>query len=171
MTTEWKLFINFCLKSAFQPRFTYIMAKFDKNRPLQSCRKVVWYCWQKTPNVRDTSEPPISPPLSRSRPKFHEHCQPLSCACNRLWSGSAAVCRNYYGKSPKKSIQYRLSAYTITQYSIPPNVEPLLTAYSEEDMTLCSRFITTPSSPRANQPALFSSRRPGDPVYTHTAVT
>jgi len=26
----------------------------------------------------------------------------------RLWSGSAAVCRTYSGKSPKKWIQYRL---------------------------------------------------------------
>jgi len=58
-----------------------IMAKSGENRTSRSCRKVVWYCWQKKPDVGDKSEPPISPPLSRSCPKCREHCQPLSCAC------------------------------------------------------------------------------------------
>jgi len=58
----------------------------------------------------------------------------------------------------------------IRQYSIPPYVEPLLTACSAEDVTLRSRYITTPSSPRANQPTLISSRRAGDPVYSRTVI-
>jgi len=35
----------------------------------------------KKPGVADTFEPPISPPLNRSRPKFRERCRPLTCAC------------------------------------------------------------------------------------------
>jgi len=31
--------------------------------------------------VGDTFEPPFWPPLNRSRPKFREHCRPLTCAC------------------------------------------------------------------------------------------
>jgi len=81
MTPEWKLFINFCPKSAFYPWFTCrgriwrksAIAKLPKSRlvlPIKRC-------------VRDTFEPPtpISPPLSRSRPKFRERCRPLTCAC------------------------------------------------------------------------------------------
>ena len=48
MTPEWKLFINFC--SVQNLRFNHdsrVMAKFGENRPLQSCRKVISYCWQK----------------------------------------------------------------------------------------------------------------------------
>jgi len=60
MTHEWKLFINFCPKSAYQPRFTYhgqiwwksAVAKLPKSRLLLLTKK---------PSIRDTSEPPISP--------------------------------------------------------------------------------------------------------------
>jgi len=64
----------------------------------------------------------------------------------------------------------RQSNGIITQYSISPNVQPLLTACSVDGVTLYSRSVTTPCSPRSNQPALTSSRRPGDPVYSRTVA-
>ena len=57
-----------------------------------------------------------------------------------------------------------------TQYLIPLNVQPLLTACSADGVTLYSRSISTPSSPRSNQPALTSSRRSDDPVYSRTVA-
>jgi len=49
------------------------MAKFGKNRPLRSCRKVVWFGGQKNCCA--------SAPLGRSRPKFRELCRLLICVC------------------------------------------------------------------------------------------
>ena len=112
VTPEWKLFINFCPNSAFHPRFTFrgriwrksAVAKLPKSRLVLLIKKT---------RVRDTFlPPPISPTLSLSRPKFREHCRPLTWVyVYRLWSGSAAVCRTYSGKCPKTAKQYRLSAY------------------------------------------------------------
>jgi len=53
----------------------------------------------------------ISPPLNRQRPKFRERCWPLTCACVPTLVRIGCVSRTYSGKSPKKWIQYRLSAY------------------------------------------------------------
>jgi len=44
-------FINFCSKSAFHTD-SRVRAKFGENRPLRSCRKVVWYCLQIKKNRR-----------------------------------------------------------------------------------------------------------------------
>jgi len=83
--------------------------------------------YNKKPRHWETSEPPVLPLLSRSRPKFHERCRPVSCAwlhVYRLWSGSTAVCRTYLrfaGLIPERVLKsqyiigwnllYRLSAY------------------------------------------------------------
>jgi len=51
------------------------MAEFGENRPLWSCRKIVWYCLQKKTRPGHFLAP-ISPTLSLSRPKFRrrERC-------------------------------------------------------------------------------------------------
>jgi len=80
MTPEWKLFINFCPKSAFHPWFTCrgqiwrksAVAKLPKNHLVLLTKK---------PRRRGHFWAPIPPPLNRSRPKFRERCRPLTCAC------------------------------------------------------------------------------------------
>jgi len=73
MTPELKLFITLCPKSAFQQRFTFhsqiwrksVVAKLSKGRQVLLTKKT-----RRQGHVRAPS--PISPPLSRSRPKFRE---------------------------------------------------------------------------------------------------
>jgi len=77
MTPEWKLFSvqNLC--------FTHdsrVVTKFGENRQLQRCRSHIVLFTKKTQASGTLFSPPISPPLSRSRPKFRERCQPLTCA-------------------------------------------------------------------------------------------
>ena len=80
MTPEWKLFLNFFPKSAFQPRFMShgqiwrksAIAKLPKSHLVLLTKKL---------GVGDTFEPPILPPLNRSCPKFCERCRPSTCAC------------------------------------------------------------------------------------------
>ena len=111
MVPEWKLFINLCPKSAFRPQLTCrgqiwqksAVAKLPKSRLVLLTKK---------PGVGDTSEPPISPPLSRSRPKFSERCRLLSCACLSRWSWLTTVCRTYSGKSLKS--QYNIGRRAAT---------------------------------------------------------
>ena len=94
-------------------RFTHdsrVVAEFGENRPLRSCRKVVWYCLQK----RHASGTLFSPaPLSRLRPKFRERCPPLTWVCVPTLVRIGCGFPDLFPKESKKSIQYRLSAYTI----------------------------------------------------------
>jgi len=76
------------------------MAKFGENQPLRSCRKVVSYCWQKT-GVGDSFEPQFRLHLADRAQNFVNVVGPWPVYVYRLWSGSAAVCRTYSGKSPK----------------------------------------------------------------------
>jgi len=55
------------------------LAKFGENRPLQSCRKVVWITTQKTLAPQTRPSAPILPKMGRLRPKFPERCHPLTC--------------------------------------------------------------------------------------------
>jgi len=80
-TPEWKLLINFCPKSAFHSRFTCRGQIWRKSAVAKLPKRLISYCLQKTRGVGDTLEPPISPPLNRSRPKFRQRCRPLTCAC------------------------------------------------------------------------------------------
>ena len=89
-----------------------VVAKFGENRLLRSCRKFVWYCLQKNPGAGDTSEPPISPPLSRSRPKFSERCRPLSCACLPNLVRIGCGLPDLFRKESKKAHYNRLKAAT-----------------------------------------------------------
>jgi len=88
MTPEWKVFVNFFLKSAFRPRFACHGQIWRKSAvaklPISDLVLLT-----KEPGIGNTSKPPISPPLSRSGRKFRECCQPLSCACipNLVWIG------------------------------------------------------------------------------------
>jgi len=56
----------------------------------------------------DTFEPPFRPHLADRAQNFVNVVGPWSVYVYRFWSGSAAVCRTYSGKSPKKWKQYRL---------------------------------------------------------------
>ena len=76
------------------------VAKFGENRPLRSCRKVVWITTQKnTGPVRFVPAPSL-PKMGRSRPKYPERCDPLTRRrVYRIWFGSAALCRTSSGKN------------------------------------------------------------------------
>ena len=110
MTPEWKLLINFCPKSAFQPRFTYYGQIWRKSA-VAKLPKSHLVLLIKNPGVGDTFEPPFCHHLTDRAQNFVNFVGRWPVYVYRLWSGSAAVCRTYSGKSPKKWIQYRLSAY------------------------------------------------------------
>ena len=94
------------------------MAKFGENRPLQSCRKVVWYCLQKNNLASGTHpSPPFRPHLADRAKNFLNVVGPWAVHVYRLWSESAAACQTYSGKSPKKSIQYRLKAAMLQHFT------------------------------------------------------
>jgi len=50
------------------------MSEFGGNRPLRSCRKVVWITTQKNSRSEGLVPAPILPKMGRSRPKFTERC-------------------------------------------------------------------------------------------------
>ena len=54
------------------------VTKFNRNWPLQSCRKVVWFTTQKTRAPRNSSQPHFAQngPIA---PKLLERCHPLTC--------------------------------------------------------------------------------------------
>jgi len=103
METFHKFLSKICVSSPIHARIMPNLLKIDRCEVAEPLSGIVWYCSQKPPGVGDTSEPPISPRLSRSRPKFRER---WAVHVYRLWSGSAAVCRTYSGKSPKS--QYNI---------------------------------------------------------------
>jgi len=103
-------FINLCPKSASRPRFT--------------CRGQIWrksavatlpksHLILLTKNRRRGHfEPPISPPLNRSRPKFCKRCRPLTRACVPTLVRIGCGLPDLFRKEPKKWTQCRLSAYS-----------------------------------------------------------
>ena len=85
MTSEWKLFINFCPKSAFQVfnHDSRFVAKFGEGC-CEVAEKSSDIAYKKNRRRGDVQAPPISPPLSRSRSKCRERCRPLRlelCMC------------------------------------------------------------------------------------------
>jgi len=66
----------------------------------------------KNPGVKDTSEPPISPPLSQSRPKFCERCRPLSCVCTDFGPNQLQFARYIPERVQKSQYNNRLKAAT-----------------------------------------------------------
>ena len=60
----------------------------------------------KKPGIVDTSEPPISPPFCRPRPKIHESCQALMlCICIDLVRISCGLPDLFRKESKKVSLQ------------------------------------------------------------------
>jgi len=55
------------------------VTKFGENRPLRSCRKVLWITTQNNSGSAGLVPAPILTKISRSRPKFPERCHPLTC--------------------------------------------------------------------------------------------
>jgi len=86
------------------------MARFGENGHCEVAEKSSRIAYKK-PGVGDTLSPPFCPHLTDRAQNFVNVVDPWPVHVYRLWSGSAAVCRTYYGKSPKKWIQHRLSAY------------------------------------------------------------
>jgi len=99
------------------------VAKFGENRPLRSSRTVVWITApKKNSGSGDLSQPaPILPkkvPMPPT-PQFLERCHPLACPRIPKLVRIGCVLLAFSGKvifRPKKSIQYRLSAYIKERY-------------------------------------------------------
>ena len=66
MTPEWKLFINFCPNSAFDPRFTCRGRIWRKSAVAKPKSRLVLHTKKDTRSGHFLI--PLSPPLSRSRP-------------------------------------------------------------------------------------------------------
>jgi len=73
------------------------VAKFVENRPLRSCRKVIWIT-TKYRAPRDSSQPPFCPKWADRVPNSLNVVTPWHVHVYRIWSGSAALCRTYFGK-------------------------------------------------------------------------
>jgi len=107
MTHEWKVFINFCPKSAFHPRFTCRGQIWRKSAVAKLPKSYLGLLTKKRHASGTLFSPPFRPHLADRAQNFMNVVGPWHVHV----SGSAAVCRTYSGKSLKKSIQYRLSAY------------------------------------------------------------
>jgi len=67
------------------------VTKFGENRPVQSCRKVLWITTQKL-GLRGTR------PSRHCAQNSLNNVTPWHVNVYRIWSGSAALCRTYCGK-------------------------------------------------------------------------
>jgi len=111
MTPEWKVFVDFCPKSALQPRFTCrgqiwrksAVAKF-KEVAEKSSRCTV--ADKKNSGVEDTFEPPSSVPLTDGALNFVNVVGLCRAHVYRLWSRSAVTLhsRNFINISMVKTI-------------------------------------------------------------------
>jgi len=111
--------------------------KFGENRPLRSCRKVLWITTQKNSGSVGLVPAPILPKMDRSRPKFPERCQPLTCPRTpNLVRIGCALPRTYSGKidfsAPK--------VITRTASSINDNI---LTRTGQQRTPWWSRWLVT----------------------------
>jgi len=89
--------------------------KFGGNRPLRSCRKVVWFTTQKNSRSAVLVPAPILPQMGRSRPKLPERCRYLTRPpipnLVRIGCVFAGFIPERLIFRPEKSLQYSLSAY------------------------------------------------------------
>jgi len=151
MTPEWKL-VNFCPKSAFQPRFT--------------CRGQIWRksAFAKLPKSRLglltnktqasgtlLSPPPFRPHLTDRAQNFVIIVGPWPVHVYRLWSRSAAVCRTYCGKSPNKWLQYNM-----------------LSAYKKHSLRTASLFVTIGSEMKKWR--TYTSSRPTSEINASHSI-
>ena len=119
---KWK-FSKMSFQISWRDTKLRFVTKFGKNRPLQSCRKVAWITTQKKLMLCVTRPSLI---FAQNWPYRAQNSlnvvTPWHVQVYRIWSGSAVLCRIYSGKidfRPKKSIQYRLSAYNDNTYCWP----------------------------------------------------
>ena len=75
------------------------VTKFGENRPLRSCQKVLWITTHKKTRIsRDSSQSPFCPKWADRAQNSLNVVTPWHVHVNRIWSGSAALCRTYSGK-------------------------------------------------------------------------
>ena len=108
-------FINLCPKSASRPRFT-CRGQIWRKSAVATLPKSHLILLTKNPASGTLLSSPFRLNLTDRAQHFVNVVGPWPVHVYRLWSGSAAVCRTYSGKSPKKWIQYRLSAYNEVAY-------------------------------------------------------
>ena len=117
-----KSFENVFMDFATGHRTTF-RDQFGENRPLRSCRKVIWITTEKTRAPRDSSRPPF---CDRAQNSLNV-VTPWPVHVYRIWSGSAAICRTYSGKidvsAPK--VITMLSAYNNNGRNYRPTVSLL----------------------------------------------
>jgi len=100
MTLEWKVFVNICLKSAFQPRFT-CRGNLAKIGRCEVAEKSSPLLTKKTPASGTLLSYLFPPHLTDRAQNFVNVVGPWPVHVYWLWSRSASVCRTYSGKSPK----------------------------------------------------------------------
>jgi len=135
---EWKLFINFCPKIRVSTTIYVSWPNLVKIGRCEVAEKssgiVVLLTNKKTPASGTCSSPPFRPHLADRAQNFMNVVGPWAVHLYRLQSGSIAVCRTYSGKSPKKSIQYRLKAAT-QAFSLYNNEMTISIRHRQNQMT------------------------------------
>ena len=106
-----KTFHKFLSKIGVSPMIHVSWPNLAKISRCEVAKKSSRIAYKKIPGVGDTFERPFHPHLTDRAQNFVNVVGPWPVHVYQLWSGSAAVCRTYSGKSAKKWIQYRLSAY------------------------------------------------------------
>ena len=132
MTPKWKLFLNLFPKSAFQLRFTCSGQIWRKSAVAKLPKSHLVLLTKNPASGILLSPSPFRPHLTDRAQNFVNVVGPWPVDVYRLWSGLAAVCRTYSGKSPKKLIQYRLSAYNYNRLLAHNNIgwKPAMRAFS-----------------------------------------
>ena len=88
------------------------VTKFGGNRPLRSCWKVVWFTTHKKTRVqRDLSQPPFCPKWTDHAQNYLDMSTYTEFGPDRLDFAGLIPVRLIF--RPKKSLQYRLSAYNL----------------------------------------------------------
>jgi len=122
MTPEWKRFLNFFPKSAFQPRFTCYGQIWRKSAVVKLPKSSHIADKKKIPGVGDTFEPPFRPRLVDRAQNFVNVVGLDLCMCtdfgpDRLRFAELIPERVQKGESAMQAFslqkvkQYRLSAY------------------------------------------------------------
>jgi len=109
---KWK-FSKMSFQIHQQDTELHFVAKFGENRILRSCRKVAWITTQIKLGLRGTHpSPPFCPKWVDSAQNSLNVVTAWPVHVYRIWSGSAAFCRNYSRKIDfSAKVNTRLSAY------------------------------------------------------------
>ena len=170
MTPKVKIFENLFPDSSTGHRTIRFVAKFDENRPLRSCCKVVWITTQKKMGSAGLVPAPILPQIGRSPPKFRERCSPLTCPripnLVRIGYALPNLFRKdwFFSRKSKYNIYiYRLSAYN--EYSIGSQNAMSITCASRLTRSRCVRY---PWIFQIVSVAITNVTDALRPVYSHT---